>query len=47
MVNGGLISHTFVFSTKIVFNIGQVPFDLQANLFDAIMPNLLPLGLTC
>lgn len=46
MVMGGLISQYVGFSTKIVFNIGQVPFDLQANLFDAIMPNLLPLGLT-
>ncbi len=46
MVMGGLISQYVSFGTKIAFNIGEVPFDLQANLFDAIMPNLLPLGLT-
>ena len=46
MVMGGLIPQYVGFSTKIAFNIGQVPFDLQANLFDAIMPNMLPLALT-
>lgn len=46
IVMGGLISSYVHLSTKIAFNIGQVPFDVQTGLFDAIMPNLLPLGLT-
>ena len=46
IVMGGLISNYVSLSTKIVFQVGQVPFDLQASLFDAIMPNLLPLALT-
>lgn len=46
MVMGGLISNYVNFSVKLAFNIGSVPFDLQASLFDAILPNILPLGLT-
>ena len=46
IVMGGLISNYVNFSTKIVFHVGEVPFDLQAGMFDAIMPNLLPLALT-
>ncbi len=45
-VMGGLISSFVNFRTTIVFNIGQSTFDLQAQFFDAIMPNLLPLGVT-
>ena len=30
----------------LAFNIGNVPFNLQENLFDAIMPSLLPLAVT-
>jgi len=46
IVMGGLISNYVNFSTSITWTVNEVPFDLQANLFDAIMPNLLPLGLT-
>lgn len=46
MVMGGLISSYVNFSVKLAFNIGDVPFDLQASLFDTILPNILPLGLT-
>ena len=45
-VMGGLISQYVNLSTKISFNVGEVPFDLQTGLFDAILPNLLPLALT-
>ena len=44
-VMGGLISSYVSFKTTLTFNIGNVPFDLQAGLFDAIMPNLLALAL--
>ena len=42
-VMGGLIPQFVNFKTTIVFNVGKESFDLQAKLFDAIMPNLLPL----
>lgn len=45
-VMGGLISQYVSFKTTIAFQIGAVPFDLQSSLFDAIMPNLLPLAVT-
>ena len=45
-VMGGLISSYVSLHTTIVFNIGESTFDLQASLFDAIMPNLLPLAVT-
>lgn len=45
-VMGGLISQYVSFKTTISFQIGAVPFDLQSSLFDAIMPNLLPLAVT-
>jgi len=46
MVMGGLISNYVSFTMPVQFNIGQVPFNLQTDLFDAIMPNILPLTLT-
>lgn len=45
-VMGGLISSYVSLSTKVAFTIGEVPFNLQADLFDTIMPNLLPLALS-
>lgn len=45
-VMGGLISSYVSLHTTVVFNIGESTFDLQASLFDAIMPNLLPLAVT-
>ena len=45
-VMGGLISSYVSFSLKINFNIGDSAFDLQSSIFDAIMPNLLPLAVT-
>ncbi|MEA4871704.1 MAG: PTS system mannose/fructose/sorbose family transporter subunit IID, partial [Synergistaceae bacterium] len=45
-VMGGLISQFVSFKTKITFAVGQQAFDLQAQFFDAIMPNLLPLAAT-
>lgn len=45
-VMGGLISAYVSCSTKISFAIGQSKFDLQTQLFDAILPNLLPLAVT-
>ena len=43
---GGLISSYVSLSTKVVLTIDESTFDLQASLFDAIMPNLLPLAVT-
>lgn len=45
-VMGGLISQYVTLTTKINFTIGDSAFDLQASIFDAIMPNLLPLAVT-
>lgn len=45
-VMGGLIATSVSLKTAIAFNIGDEAFDLQAQLFDAIMPNLLPLAVT-
>lgn len=45
-VMGGLISSYVSLSTTITFNVGKEAFDLQKQLFDAIMPNLLPLAVT-
>ncbi len=45
-VMGGLIPNFVNVSTKISFNIGAEAFDLQTQLFDAIMPNMLPLAVT-
>lgn len=46
IVMGALISNYVVFGMPIAFNIGDIPFNLQTDLFDTIMPNLLPLALT-
>ncbi len=45
-VMGALISSYVSLSTPISFTISQEEFNLQTGLFDAIMPNLLPLLLT-
>ena len=45
-VMGALISSYVSLSTTISFSIGKENFDLQKQLFDAIMPNLLPLLVT-
>ncbi len=45
-VMGGLISQFVNLQTTIVFHVGQESFDLQAKLFDAIMPHMLPLAAT-
>lgn len=45
-VMGGLISSYVTLSTTVQFNIGEQVFDLQTQLFDPIMPNLLPLAVT-
>jgi mannose PTS system EIID component len=45
-VMGGLISSYVSLGTTIKFNVGADTFDLQTQLFDAIMPNLLPLLVT-
>ena len=45
-VMGGLVATSVSFKTAIAFNIGEQAFDLQSQLFDAIMPGLLPLGVT-
>jgi mannose/fructose/N-acetylgalactosamine-specific phosphotransferase system component IID len=45
-VIGALIGQFVNFSTVAVVNIGQTSIDLQANVFDPIMPKLLPLLLT-
>lgn len=45
-VMGGLISSYVSLSTTIQFKVGADEFDLQKQLFDAIMPNLLPLLVT-
>lgn len=45
-VMGGLISSYVSLSTPLVFAVGQDEFALQTQLFDAIMPNLLPLAVT-
>lgn len=45
-VMGGLISSYVSLKTTIAFQIGEQQFDLQTQLFDAIMPNLLPLFVT-
>lgn len=45
-VMGGLISSYVNLKTTIAFQIGEQQFDLQTQLFDAIMPNLLPLCIT-
>ncbi len=45
-VMGGLISGYVTLSTPIAFTVGQDEFVLQTQLFDAIMPNLLPLAVT-
>jgi mannose/fructose/N-acetylgalactosamine-specific phosphotransferase system component IID/mannose/fructose/N-acetylgalactosamine-specific phosphotransferase system component IIC len=45
-VMGALIPRTVSFRTTIAFNVGQAPFDLQTDLFDSILPGLLPLALT-
>lgn len=45
-VIGALIGQFVNFSTALVINIGQTSIDLQANVFDPIMPKLLPLLLT-
>ena len=45
-VMGGLIATSVSFKTAIAFNIGSEAFNLQAQLFDAIMPAMLPLAVT-
>lgn len=45
-VMGGLVATSVSFSTAITFNIGEEAFNLQAQLFDAIMPAMLPLAVT-
>ncbi|HSN93842.1 MAG TPA: PTS system mannose/fructose/sorbose family transporter subunit IID, partial [Anaerolineaceae bacterium] len=45
-VMGALISNYVNFKTALEWKIGEVPFNLQTGLFDSILPNLLPLGLT-
>lgn len=45
-VMGGLVATSVSFKTAIAFHIGEQAFDLQSQLFDAIMPGLLPLGVT-
>ena len=45
-VMGGLISSYVSLRTTVVLTIDESTFDLQASLFDAIMPNLLPLAVT-
>jgi len=45
-VMGGLISAYVTCTTKVAFAVGQSQFDLQTQLFDAILPNLLPLAVT-
>lgn len=46
MVMGALIPNYVRLKSILAFNIGNVPFNLQENLFDAIMPSLLPLAAT-
>lgn len=46
MVMGGLVAKFVSLSTKVDFNIGEAAFSLQSDLFDEIMPGLLPLLLT-
>ena len=46
MVMGALISNYVSLQVPIAFNVGEVAFNLQTNLFDAICPNILPFGLT-
>ena len=45
-VMGGLISSYVSLRTTVVLDIDGSTFDLQASIFDAIMPNLLPLAVT-
>ncbi|NCE64971.1 PTS system mannose/fructose/sorbose family transporter subunit IID [Pseudoflavonifractor sp. 524-17] len=45
-VMGGLVATSVSFQTAIAFNIGEQEFNLQSQLFDAIMPGLLPLAVT-
>lgn len=45
-VIGALIGQFVNFSTVAVVNIGQTSIDLQVNVFDPLMPKLLPLLLT-
>lgn len=45
-VMGALIPNYVNVKSVLEFNIGKVPFNLQSNLFDAIMPSLLPFALT-
>ncbi len=45
-VMGALIPNYVNVKSILAFNIGNVPFNLQENLFDAIMPSLLPLAVT-
>lgn len=45
-VMGALISQYVSLSTPLTFAIGQSEFNLQSQIFDAIMPNILPLALT-
>lgn len=45
MVVGAMIASMINFTTTITLNFGEMGFELQS-LFDSIMPQLLPLGLT-
>lgn len=45
-VMGALIPNYVNVKSALEFNIGEVPFNIQSNLFDAIMPSLLPFALT-
>ena len=46
MVMGGLIVNYVKCKTGIVINAGGTEFALQEVLFDAVLPNMLPLGVT-
>ncbi len=45
-VVGGLIASYIALSTPIVINAGKAKVALQADVFDKVMPNMLPLGYT-
>ncbi|EIV99433.1 PTS system mannose/fructose/sorbose family transporter subunit IID [Thermoanaerobacter siderophilus] len=45
-VMGGLVGRFVTLTTPIAFKINKVSFSLQKDLFDKIMPGLLPLALT-
>ena len=45
-VMGALIPNYVNVKCALAFTIGNVPFNLQENLFDALMPSLLPLAVT-